>query len=82
MLKKSIRPIRNFAENSDLPTDLLKNVLLVKKTPKYERLKNSKFIEHPYIQDVLIHNWIEANNVHFDISERFEKVTRSMVDKL
>ena len=29
--------------------DLLSDVLLVKKTPKYDRLKNSKFIEHPYI---------------------------------
>ena len=29
--------------------DLLRDVLLVKKTPKYDRLKNSEFIKHPYI---------------------------------
>jgi hypothetical protein len=37
--------------------DLLKDVLLVKKTPKYDRLKDTEMIKHPYIQDVLINNW-------------------------
>jgi len=39
--------IREFANASK--SELLQDVLLVRKTPKYERLKNSKFIEHPYI---------------------------------
>lgn len=29
--------------------DLFKNVLLVKKTPKYERLKDEEIVKHPYI---------------------------------
>lgn len=37
--------------------DLLDNVLIVRKTPKYERLKDSEYIKHPYIQDILIKNW-------------------------
>ena len=37
--------------------DLFKNVLIVRKTPKYQRLKDSEFIKHPYIQDVLLQNW-------------------------
>ena len=31
---------------------------------------------------MLIHNWIEANNTHFDICDRFEKVSRENVGKL
>ena len=33
----------------DQAKDLLSNVLLVLKTPKYERLKDSQLIKHPYI---------------------------------
>ena len=36
-------------ENSSEGLELLKNVLLVRKTPKYERLKDSELIKHPYI---------------------------------
>ena len=44
---------RNFSTmNPDLASpysDLLDNVLLVKKTPKYDRLKDTALIKHPYI---------------------------------
>lgn len=36
---------------------LFDNVLLVRKTPKYDRLKDSPLIQHPYIRDVLLNNW-------------------------
>ena len=41
----------------DAADDLLDNVLLVRKTPKYDRLKDSSLIQHPYIRDVLLNNW-------------------------
>ena len=62
--------------------ELLSDVLLVQKTPRYERLKDGEIINHPYVQDVLIHNWIEANNLHFELAEKFEKVLREQVGKL
>lgn len=37
--------------------DLLSDVLLVRKTPKFDRLKDSELIDHPYIQGKLINNW-------------------------
>lgn len=37
--------------------DLLANVLFVRKTPKYDRLKDSDLINHPYVRDVLLKNW-------------------------
>jgi hypothetical protein len=39
-------PVANAADQAK---DLLKNVLLVKKTPKYDRLKDTEMIKHPYI---------------------------------
>lgn len=52
-------PIANAAEQAK---DLLRDVLLVKKTPKYDRLKDTEMIKHPYIQDVLINNWYVKNS--------------------
>lgn len=72
----------SFSNSMDQAKDLLKDVLLVKKTPKYDRLKNSEMIKHPYIQDVLINNWMDATNTHFEIADRFESVMRSRVGKL
>ena len=37
--------------------ELFRNVLLVRKTPKYFRLKDTELIEHPYIRDVLLNIW-------------------------
>ena len=37
--------------------DLLDNVLLIRKTPKYERLRGSEKIENSYIQDNLLNGW-------------------------
>jgi hypothetical protein len=37
--------------------NLFSNVLLVRKTPKYFRLKDSEEIQHPYVKDVLLENW-------------------------
>jgi hypothetical protein len=56
--------------------------LLVKKTPKYDRLKNSTLIEHPYIQNILLKNWIDAADTHYEICKRFEDVLRGKVKKL
>jgi len=61
---------------------MFKNVLLVRKTPKYLRLKDTEVIEHPYIRDVLLQNWIDATQTHFEICEKFEETTRSIVDNL
>lgn len=36
---------------------ILSNVLIVKKTPRYERLKNTPMMEIPYVKDVLLKNW-------------------------
>lgn len=47
--------ISTFGQHSG--RDLLDNVLIVRKTPKYERLKDTESIKHPYIQDILIKNW-------------------------
>ena len=36
---------------------ILSDVLIVKKTPRYERLKNTPMMEIPYVKDVLLKNW-------------------------
>ena len=30
-------------------------------------------MNHPYIKDVLLNNWIDASNTHFQMSELFVK---------
>lgn len=37
--------------------DLLDDVLLVRKTPKFDRLKSSPLLENAYVKDVLMNNW-------------------------
>jgi len=48
--------------------DLLRDVLLVKKTPKFDRLKDSDLIDHPYIKGKLMGNWMDATNTHFEVA--------------
>lgn len=67
----------------DSSTDhLLDNVLLVRKTPKYDRLKDSELIEHPYIRDILLKNWIDATNTHFEMCAAFEEVLMKRANRV
>lgn len=48
--RKFVRGTGDSAANQfDQAKDLLRDVLLVKKTPKYDRLKDTEMIKHPYI---------------------------------
>ena len=62
--------------------DLLRDVLLVKKTPKFDRLKDSDLIDHPYIKGKLMGNWMDATNTHFEVAQRFEDVLRERANKV
>lgn len=62
--------------------NLLSDVLLVRKTPKYDRLKDSDLINHPYIQGKLINNWLDATDTHFEVAQRFEDVLRERANKV
>ena len=37
--------------------DLLDDVLLVRKTPKFNRLKASPMLQNAYVKDVLMNTW-------------------------
>ena len=55
--------------------DLLRNVLIIRKTPRYERLKdNSAAINHPYVQNVLINGWMDAYETHLELVNTFDKI--------
>jgi len=50
-------------------TSLFKRILLVKKTTKYERTKQSGKSLSPYVEKVLMKVWEEAANVHISIAD-------------
>ena len=45
-----------------------KRVLLVMKNTKYDRVKASNKSVSPYVENMLMSNWLDATQVHFDSS--------------
>lgn len=81
-LSQDLRQAQSAASSLNGASDLFKNVLIVRKTPRYFRLKDTEYINHPYIRDVLLGGWIDATQTHFDICEKFEQVARPFCDQL
>jgi len=60
---------------------LLRNVLIIRKTPRYERLKdNAAAINHPYVQNVLINGWIDAYETHLELVSTFGNIIGDYAD--
>jgi hypothetical protein len=47
---------------------LFNKILCVKKTTKFERLKETGFFKSSYVEDKLLHTWAEAANVHLTVA--------------